>query len=112
MSIPQMTRALVLEHRVQTPDGAGGFPSDWQSLGRVWAAIKPGTGREAAALSASLSRVPYQIILRAAPHGAPSRPQPGQRFRLGARLFAIAAVTEADDKGLYLTCTATEEVAT
>lgn len=28
------------------------------------------------------------------------------------RLLAIAAVTEADDKGLYLTCTATEEVAT
>ncbi|MDA0722617.1 MAG: head-tail adaptor protein, partial [Proteobacteria bacterium] len=36
-----MTRALVLEHRVQTPDGAGGFTSGWQSLGRVWAAIKP-----------------------------------------------------------------------
>ncbi len=108
MNIPQMTRSLVLEHRVQTPDGAGGYTSDWQALGRIWAAIKPGVGRE----TASLSRVPYQIILRAAPHGAPSRPVPGQRFRQGARLFTIAAVTEADANGLYLTCTALEEVAT
>jgi SPP1 family predicted phage head-tail adaptor len=112
MTIPQMTRALTLEHRVQTPDGAGGFTSDWQALGVVWAAIKPGAGRESAALSASLSRMAYQITLRAAPDGAPSRPQPGQRFRQGARLYTIAAVADADAKGLYLTCFATEEMAT
>ena len=111
-SIPQMTRALILERRVQRPDGAGGFTSDWQPLGVVWAAILPGTGREIAALSTSLSRVPYRIILRAAPEGAPSRPIPGQRFRQGGRLFAIAAVTETDAKGGHLTCFATEESAT
>lgn len=56
--------------------------------------------------------MPYRIILRAAPEGAPSRPIPGQRFRQGNRLFAIAAVTETDVKGGHLTCFATEETAT
>jgi SPP1 family predicted phage head-tail adaptor len=109
MIAPQMTRSLILETRVLTPDGAGGSVTTWQPLGRIWAAIRHGTGREAAALSAQLTRQPCQIILRARPHGAPSRPEPGQRFRLGTRIFAIAAVTEGDAR--HLICTAMEEVA-
>ena len=107
MTIPQMTRALVLEHPVQTPDGAGGFATDWQALGVIWAAIRPGAARE----TANLSRVAYRITLRAAPYGAPSRPEAGQRFRQGVRLYQIEAVADADPKGLYLTCTTSEEVA-
>ena len=108
MSIPQMTRALVLEHPVRTADGACGFVTCWQALGVIWAAIRPGAGRE----TANLARQPYKITLRAAPYGAPSRPVPGQRFRQGDRIYRIESVAEADAKGLYLTCTATQEVAT
>lgn len=103
-----MTRALMLEHQVQSPDGAGGFVSDWQPMGMIWAAIRPGTGRAAD----NLSRMTYRITLRAAPYGAPSRPVPGQRFRQGAQIYRIDAVADADPKGLYLTCTATAQVAT
>jgi head-tail adaptor len=52
----------------------------------------------------------YRIVVRAAPPGAPSRPQAGQRFREGGRLFAIRAVAEAGGAGRFLVCFAEEEV--
>ena len=57
----------------------------------------------------SISTIPYKITVRAAPHGAPSRPIPGQRFRDGVRIFRILSVTELDKGSRYLTCVAREE---
>jgi head-tail adaptor len=54
----------------------------------------------------------YRITVRAAPQGAPSRPKPSQRFRDGARIFSIDAVTESDPGGRFLVCFATEEEGT
>ncbi|KJS41681.1 MAG: tail protein, partial [Roseovarius sp. BRH_c41] len=50
------------------------------------------------------------ITVRAAPQGAASRPEAGQRLRDGARIFAILSVTEADGAGRYLSLWAQEEV--
>ena len=49
--------------------------------------------------------------MRGAPQGATSRPVPGQRFRVGARLFRVLAVTEREPGGMYLVCETREEVA-
>ncbi len=111
MRAPQLTRPLVLEERAQVADGAGGFTTLWATLGTLWAEVTPGTGRDVAGEEVMLAAVPYRITLRGAPQGAPSRPRPGQRFRDGARVFAILAVTEAGPEGRYLTCFAREEVA-
>ena len=54
----------------------------------------------------------YRIVVRAAPMGSDARPRPDQRFREGARVFAIRAVAEEDAAGRYLVCFADEEVAT
>ena len=43
---------------------------------------------------------------------ATTRPRPDQRFRDGARVFRIVAVTERDRDGRYLLCFAREEVPT
>jgi head-tail adaptor len=51
-------------------------------------------------------------VVRGAPVGVPSRPEAGQRFREGSRVYRIEAVAEKDPQGRYLTCFATEEVAT
>lgn len=106
-----LNRKLVLETPVRALDGAGGHIETWQSVGTLWASIKPGTGRESRSELLTLSRVPYRIVVRAAAEGAVSRPKPEQRFRDGNRLFRIAAVSEYDPKGYYLTCHAREEVA-
>ena len=109
MSAPDLSRPLLLEGVQQVADGAGGFVEAWVTLGQVWAEVKAGGGRDAAGQEVVLTSVPYRITLRGRPVGAPSRPVAGQRFRDGARIFAILAVSEADAAGRYLTCAAQEE---
>ena len=111
MSVVQLSRKLVLEQAVGTPDGAGGFVQGWAMLGTLWADLRPATGRSVAGEGVALSRQSYRITVRAAPQGAPSRPRPGQRLREGALLFLIDAVTEAGPGGAYLICHSHEEVA-
>lgn len=111
MEVPRLNRELVLEDRQLSADGAGGSVETWVPLGTLWADIRPGSGREEALQGVTLSSVALRIIVRAAPPDAPSRPRPDQRFREGARLYRIVAVTERDPAGAFLTCFAQEEVA-
>ncbi|MEM7295558.1 MAG: phage head closure protein [Pseudomonadota bacterium] len=110
MSRVSLNRQLTLEGLDRVPDGAGGFSDSWVTLGTLWAAIQAGSGREAVEQDARTSEVAMRITVRAAPHGAPSRPKPKQRFREGDRVYLIQAVTEADPRGRFLACFAKEEV--
>ncbi|SEQ17026.1 head-tail adaptor [Loktanella sp. DSM 29012] len=111
MKPPVLNRALTLEAPVALPDGSGGTVTDWAARGLLWADIKAGSGGVRFQGEARLSRVPLTITVRAAAVGDAARPVAGQRFREGARIFAILAVTERDGAGRYLTCRAQEEVA-
>lgn len=111
MSLPHLNRKLVLEHAVRTPDLSGGYATVWTALGTLWAEITPGTGSERGANALALSRVPLKIMVRAAPAGSDARPMAGQRFREGARVYSILAVTERDSHARFLVCHAEEEVA-
>lgn len=111
MGTPRLNRRLVLEARSEAPDGAGGFAPQWVPLGTLWANVDARTGRDRSGEEAALSNMTHRIVVRAAPHGAPSRPEPGQRLRDGARAFVIMAVAERDAGARYLTCFAEEEVA-
>ena len=104
----KLSRKLVLEERVSTPDGKGGFTVGWQVLGALWANVDARSGREALVGARDVSRVRYRIIVRGAPVGAASRPRPDQRFREGDRVFSIQAVSEYDPKGRWLECWAEE----
>ena len=106
-----LNRRLVLEAPARVADGAGGYAESWAGIGTLWAEVTARTGRERAEGTVPVSSTAYRITVRAAPHGAPSRPRPEQRFRDGARLFRIEAVTERDPLGRYLTCYARDEVA-
>ena len=107
MNTPHLNRKMVLEAPQRSSDGAGGFSEVWQPLGIIWGEVLPrGAGREMIA-----SELNLKVTVRAAPQGAPSRPTAAMRFRDGARLYRIGAVTEADVSGRYLVCFATEEVA-
>jgi len=111
MKTPALNRALVLEEKTRVADGAGGFSETWVALGTLWAGLRAGTGRETGKDFVTVSRVPYKITVRAAPHEAASRPKADQRFREGARIFTVLAVTEAGTDGRFLTCNCVEEVA-
>lgn len=110
MNAPYLNRALVLEGAIRTADGAGGFTETWTALGTLWAELLPGSGSDVLGEERMLSAVPYRVTVRGAPVASPSRPEAGQRFREGTRLFRIQAVTERDGQGRYLTCFAREEV--
>ena len=112
MTAPRLNRPLHLEAPQTVSDGAGGHSISWVELGVLWAALEALTGREAAGRGTALSLQRYRITVRAAAVGALSRPRPDQRFREGTRLFKIDAVAERDASGRYLTCFATEELAT
>ena len=109
MKAVHLTRALILEREVRTPDGAGGFAEVWSEVGRLWAEIMTGSGGAASNEAVVTAGITFRITVRAAGDGAASRPKPGQRFRDGTRRFRILAVTERDAAGHYLTCFATEE---
>ena len=107
----RLTQNLVLEAPLQVPDGTGGFTAGWRVLGTLWAELSPRSGREVMGEAGPMARGRYRITLRGAPQGAASRPVPGQRFRLGGRVFDILSVAERDLSGRYLVCEAQEEVA-
>ena len=111
MKAPRLSRRLVLEAPTRVPDGAGGFTCTWAALGTLWADLVPGTPRLSDRPGAAEQRLPLRVTLRGAASGAPSRPVPGQRFREGARLYAIQSVAEADPDGRFLLCLAHEETA-
>lgn len=108
----ELSRKLVLEARQRVGDGAGGYIETWMPLGSLWAAIKPGSGRETADAGGALSRVPITITVRAAPIGSSMRPHAGHRFVEGTRIYEIASVSEAAGTAQYLICRATEEMVT
>ncbi len=106
---PNLSRALTLETPQITPDGAGGFVTEWHTLGTLWAEIRASTGRERQTELGPQGAQRLRVLVRAAPQGAPQRPRPDQRFREGARIFRILSVTEADAQGRYLLCLTQEE---
>lgn len=110
MSRVTLSRRLELEAQARTADGAGGTSAQWQTLGTLWAAVRPGSGRTVTGETGAVSRRRFRIIVRGAPMGHSGRPGPGQRFRMGVRLFRIEAVTEMEPEGLHLICECEEEV--
>ena len=104
----RLSRPLILEAAQRAGDGAGGFAETWQALGTVWAEVRPGSGRAGEALGVAVPVQPLRITVRGLPQGHGLRPVPGMRFRDGARLFHLLAVTEADAAGRYLICAAEE----
>ena len=105
----KLTRKLVLEAPGRVPDGAGGFEGGWSVLGTHWGQVRALAGRQERAEEAARARSAYRITVRSVPPGSASRPEPGQRFVEGTRVFLIRSVWDDPDMR-YLICLADEEV--
>lgn len=92
-------RRLQFEILVRTPDGQGGFESEWVGQFGVWAAIRPLAASGADAADMRLSVTTHEIVLRRREEIVA-----GARFRLGDRLFEIEAAYDPDETGRYLSC--------
>jgi head-tail adaptor len=104
----RFTRRLTLERLAAAPDGGGGGSPLWTAAGLHWAelTVEAATGAEAEGVETS--RVRLAARLWAAPHGTAARPVAGDRFREGARLYRVLAVTE-DRDARFLICRVEEE---
>lgn len=100
---------LTLEAPRRVADGIGGQATQWTALGALWCEMRASTAREARGEVGPVSTTVWAITTRAARMGDPRRPHPGQRLRMGARVFRIEAVAEADASGRWLACHAVEE---
>lgn len=103
-----LSRQLVLEERINTADGKGGYSVGWSALGTLWADVDARSGREVLVGKRDHTRGRFRIIVRGVPVGAASRPKPDQRFREGEKTYAILAVATFDPHARYLECWAEE----
>lgn len=90
---------LVLETEMVSPDDLGGRVTTHVAVATVWAQIRWVGGSERRQGGRIEDRVDTRISLRWRAGIAP-----GQRFRLGARLFHIVAVGDPDGSRKRLVC--------
>ncbi len=102
----KLDRYLRLEVRQDVADGAGGFAQSWVTRGHHWGQVKSSSGSARSGEFGPISKLNLRILLRDAPQGHAARPNAGERFVDGTRIYAIQAVHESDPG--YLTCFAQE----
>lgn len=90
---------LELQREDETPDGAGGFASEWAVIGNVWAQVIPIGVTALVQADNRFAEATHRIMVRAGPAASA-----GMRFRKGARIFEIDAVHDPDETGRWLAC--------
>ncbi len=104
-----MRHPLDLENPDRVADGMGGYRVAWRRLGTLWGALSAQPARSERGEVGAQARVRWKIVVPGARAGDPRRPHPGQRLVMGARVFAIEAVAEADAAGRDLVVWASEQ---
>ncbi|HEY0274551.1 MAG TPA: head-tail adaptor protein [Paenirhodobacter sp.] len=102
MSRPRLNRLLTLEEAARSPDDGGGHRLSWQVLGQLWAEVTPGTGVERAGEFVTLASVPFQIVVRAAPVGSPSRPRPEHKKQKVYYIYATGLEYKNEIEPLFI----------
>jgi SPP1 family predicted phage head-tail adaptor len=100
----QMTARLALEEAVAAPDGQGGATLAWTEIAALWAKIEPVSSALTEMAGAEVGAITHRIWI-----GFRAGVFAGQRFRKGARLFAVKLVQDPDETGRYLTCLCEED---
>ncbi|RMD92832.1 MAG: head-tail adaptor protein [Alphaproteobacteria bacterium] len=106
---PRLNHLVTLEAPISTPDGAGGRIAGWVVRGSLRAAIEERSETRRGADGVAVVRTRSVFTIRAAPPGAPSRPEPGQRLRMAGRVWRIRAVRPHRAWAALLECIAEEE---
>ncbi|MDM9629075.1 phage head closure protein [Rhizobium sp. S152] len=100
----QMTARLELEAPVETPDGQGGATVSFTEIASLWARIEPVSELSEEQAGSDVFTLTHRIWLRFR-----DDIKSGMRLRKGARVFAIGAWRDPDERGNYLVCLCEEE---
>ncbi len=103
IQIGELTRRVVLEEIVRTPDGAGGATEAWATIATVFASVKALGGGEGFVFDRQTGRATHEIVIR---HRTDVKPT--MRFRLDMRTFEILSALDEDGRRRHLKCLAEE----
>ena len=98
-TIGELRDEIVLEQQTRTSGPGGGATLSWLSLGPLWAAIRPLSGRETVIADQIISHVSHEIWIR---HRAGTTA--AMRFRQGDRRFDILAVLPVGSRRQWMRC--------
>lgn len=94
---------LIHEKPVTVADELGGAALAFLAVGEVWGALR------SEAAPAEMADRPGAVLSHRIRIRAPADVTPGDRLRLGARLLAVEAVSDALGEGRWLVCRCREE---
>jgi SPP1 family predicted phage head-tail adaptor len=103
-TIGELRFRLTIEAPVETADGEGGVTRTWSAIGDTWAAVEPRGAGEKIVTDRETPLFQYRIVVRYRDDLSQAN-----RFRLGARILAIRAVRDPDERGEFLECMVEEE---
>lgn len=89
---------IVLESKVLTADGGGGFAETWEAYAVVWAVFELGRGSESLSAGRPEMRVSCRFTIRRRGDVCANH-----RVRIGARLFAVLATIDEGRKSASMT---------
>lgn len=98
ISIGAARQRAVLEAKVLTADGGGGFVEGWETYATIWAGLEAGNGGESLQAGRTEPRISHRVTVRR--RGDVSV---NHRLRLGNRLLAIRAVLDEGPQALWMT---------
>ena len=101
--IGKARQRAILEAKVLTADGGGGYSESWQAYATVWAELHPARGRETVEAGRTESRISHRLVIRRRTDVSANH-----RVQIGARIFAIFAVIDEGPQALWMSLLCTE----
>ena len=98
-----LNRRVMLEEPVRNADASGGAAVSWKQTARLWAHIKPLSGRERLQHEKTTSRVTHEVAIRYRKGLSPA-----MRFNDGGRVYAIHTVLDPDQTRCWHHCRCSE----
>ena len=96
--IGELNQRALLQAKVLTPDGGGGYAESWQSFASAWVSVLPLGANDNFGPDALEARARHRVTLRRRGDLAA-----GQRVVIGARCFKVHALLDEGPRAPLLT---------
>ncbi len=90
---------ITLQSKTQTPDGAGGYTTTWQTITNLWAHIKPVKSTHTLQNNKQTTTTTHEIKIR---HRTDITTD--MRFTHNQKIFSILSIQDREGKKQWLTC--------
>jgi SPP1 family predicted phage head-tail adaptor len=97
MKAGSLRHRVIVQEYVETLNSYGESVKTWSELTQVDAAVEPLAGREYFHAQQTKADVTHKVTMRYTPYVAPA-----MRIVFGTRIFHIASVRNADERGIML----------